>query len=207
MEKYLAAGGKVIALGPVPFCKNDWQLPNRANADIFSTVPDGVHVQRPKIWSMPIDESNEPDLWREPMPSLYYHPHRLGDGNKETVLELVRQFMKPMPVQVAYSKGYLCTMAEDNAGITVQFLAADYDVDINHELDAMRTHRSRVNLLTTITPIGTDRNVDIKADAPMQIHTPFNSTDATVTKNENGYTITLPESCSYAVCYFPKEDT
>jgi len=206
LEKYLAAGGKVIALGPVPFCKHKWQLPNRANTDIFCTVPDGIHVKRPEIWSMPVEESKEADLWQEPMPGVYYHPHRLGDGNRARVLELVRQYMKPMPVQVAYSKGYLCTMTEDTQGITVQFLAADYDVDINHELDSIRTHRSRVNLLTTIKPIDVDRTIKINASGNMQIYTPFNESPAAVEKQETGYQIMLPEDCSYAVCYFPKED-
>ena len=154
---------------------------------------------------MPIEESQEADLWQEPIPGVYYHPHRLGEGNRTRVLELVQQFMRPMPVQVVSSSGYLCTMTEDASGITVQFLAADYDVDINHELDAVRAHRSRVNLLTTITPIGIDRLVDIHASGPMRVYTPFNQEAATIVQYAEGYRITLPENCSYAVCYFQKE--
>ena len=206
MEQYLGSGGKIIALGPVPFCKHSWCLPNRVKGNIFTTVPDGIHFQRSKIWSMELPDCPVSDEWQEPMPGLYYHPHRLDDSNRPKVLELVRKFMKPMPVQLAYSKGYLCTMFEDQAGITVQLLAADYDVDINHELDSMRTHRSRVNLLTSIKPIGTDRNVEIHASGKLKVYTPFSKTSATAKKTDRGYQIILPEHCSYAVCYFPKEE-
>ena len=146
------------------------------------------------------------DAWQEPREGLYYHPQRLGDQNQEEVLALVRRFMRPMPVQITYSQGYLCTTAEDDTGITLQLLAADYDVDIDHKLDAMRTHRSRVNLLTAITPIGIDRNVELHATGKLQVYTPFNQEAAEVTATRNGYRITLPENCSYAVCYFPKEE-
>lgn len=204
MEQYLAAGGKVIALGPVPFCQNQWKLPNRADAPVFTTVPDGIHLKRPAIWSMAVEETQEPDSWQEPMPGLFYHPHRLGEGNREQMLTLVRKYMKPSPVQLTRSKGYLCTTAQDAAGITVQLLAADYDVDINHELDSIRTHRSRVNLLTTIRPIGVEQIVELSAAGPMKVYTPFSDTQAVVTETETGYRITLPPDCSYAVCYFPK---
>ena len=90
--------------------------------------------------------------------------------------------------------------------MVLQLLAADYDVDINHELDAMRTHRSRVNLLTTIVPIDVDRLVQLQGTGVMQVYTPFNQASAVVEKTTDGYQITLPENCSYAVCYFPKED-
>ena len=208
LERYLAAGGKVIALGAtaIPGCRHNWQLPNSTAENIFTTVPDGIHVQRPEVWNMPIAEPQQADAWQEPREGLYYHPQRLGDQNQEEVLALVRRFMRPMPMQITYSQGYLCTTAEDDKGITLQLLAADYDVDIDHRLDAMRTHRSRVNLLTAITPIGIDRNVELHATGKLQVYTPFNQEAAEVTATRNGYRITLPENCSYAVCYFPKEE-
>ena len=204
MEQYLASGGKVIALGPVPFCENTWKLPNQAVGNIFTTVPDGIHVKRAEAWSVSIEETPMPDCWQEPMPGLYYHPQRLGDTNRAAVLELVRRYMNPMPIKLTYSKGYLCTMAEDEQGTTVQLMAADYDVDIDHRLDSIRNHRSRVNLLTSICPIGVDRQVELQASGSMEIYTPFHSETAAVEKTSTGYRITLPEHCSYAVCYFPK---
>ena len=207
MEKYLAAGGRVIALGPTPlsYCKHNWKLPSQTTEDIFTTVPDGIHVQRPEVWKSEVPITEQIESWQTPIEGLYYHSQRLCEENKADVLSLVDKFKREMPVQVTHSQGYLCATAEDENGITVQFLAADYDVDIDHRLDAMRTHRSRVNLLTTITPIEIDRKISIQASGSMQIYTPFNTEPAQITQCNNSFEITLPENCAYAVCYFPKE--
>lgn len=65
----------------------------------------------------------------------------------------------PIPSRIVNSSHHQAVAREKGVrafctGFVVQLLAEDYDADINHELDAIRTHRSRVNLLTTITPIG-----------------------------------------------------
>jgi hypothetical protein len=94
-------------------------------------------------------------------------------------------------------------MLEDQAGITVQLLAEDYDVDINHELDSIRTHRSRVNLLTTIVPIGVDRTVRVETEVQPTVYTPFQEEPTAVTLVDGVCTVTLPENCSYAILRFP----
>ena len=160
MKRYMAAGGKVIAVGPtaVDGCENSWKLPNRLDVpaeDFFTTVPDGVHIQLSEWFrNTDVERPNDPDTWQQPAEGLFYHPHRWGEINAERVLELVRTYAKPMPINVTQAKGYFSTVRQDDSGFVVQLLAEDYDADINHELDAIRTHRSRVNLLTTITPIG-----------------------------------------------------
>lgn len=210
MERYLASGGVVIALGPTDIegCDNRWQLPNKLDIDpdsFFTTVPDGILVQRPKWFShTAIETPALPDSWQTPEKGLYYHPHRLGDSNQEKLLELVKRFMKPMPICVTAAKGYLCTMLEDKDGITVQLLAEDYDVDINHELDERRNHRSRVNLLTRIAPAGVDGHITVKTASQPVVYTPFNSESAVISMAEGSCSITLPENCCYAILRFPK---
>lgn len=207
MERYLAVGGKVVAIGPtqIPGCQHSWQLPNRLDvpADkFFTTVPDGIHIRRPDwVGDIPIIEPNDPDCWQQPRQGLYYHPHRLGDTNRESLLSLLRQFIRPMPVQLTYTKGYLCSMAQQKDGIIVQLLAEDYDVDINHELDAIRNHRSRVNLLTTIRAAGTDREIRLAAAGKPEVFTPFNTEETTIWQENGEYLITLPEACSYAILH------
>lgn len=205
MDRYLQNGGKVVAVGPtvIPGCKHSWKLPNRLDVPagkFFTTVPDGIHVKRPDwLTDTPIPEPDDPNEWQEPRPGLYYHPHRLGDTNREQLLALLRAFLRPLPVQVLHTEGYLCAMAQNENGITLQLLAEDYDVDINHELDSIRNHRSRVNLLTTIRAIGVDRTVRLAAEGNLEVFTPFNDEAVSVARENSVYTLTLPESCSYAI--------
>ena len=98
-------------------------------------------------------------------------------------------------------------MAQHAEGITLQLLAEDYDVDINHELDSIRNHRSRVNLLTTIRAVGVDRTVRLAASGKPEVFLPFDDSTATVQQENGSYTITLPEACSYAIIHITtKED-
>ena len=207
MDKYLANGGKVVAIGPsaAPGCRHSWVIPNSAQgASIFTTVPDGIHVKEAEVLTQTkIEDTKDPDIWQSPKEGLYYHPHRLGDTNREAVLDFAHRFASPMPVKVTQSEGYLCTMLEDEAGITVQLLAEDYDVDIDHKLDSIRHHRSRVNLLTTIVPIGIDRTVRMETAVQPTVYTPFQEEPTAVTLVDGVCTVTLPENCSYAILRFP----
>lgn len=177
--RYLATGGKLVVTGPTALkeCQNTWALPNRLDKkpeDFFTTVPDGIHVQTADwVKKDEIAPSNDPDVWTEPLPGLYYRPHRIGKTNQARVLELCRKYMKDMPVKVLESKGYLSTMQVSDERNVLHFLAADYDVDINHELDKIRYHRSRVNLLTKIEPIGVDGKLTFEADRMPEVFLPF----------------------------------
>lgn len=211
MERYLAAGGTVLALGPTPIegCVHTWQLPNRVDAspeDFFSTVPDGIHVRKP-AWFLntKIPAPQDPPVWQQPREGLLYHPARPGDMDKNSLLEQVKQFLRPMPVTVLEARGYLSTMLRDEAGITLQLVAEDYDVDIDHELDAIRVHRSRVNLLTDIAPAGVDRAICVETDVAPTVYTPFSGEAAQVSMDGNRCHITLPENCAYALLRFPLE--
>ena len=95
-------------------------------------------------------------------------------------------------------------MYETDKQITVQLLAEDYDVDINHELDSIRFHRSRVNLLTTVEPIGIDGILRFEAPCAPKIYTPFNCEPSVVTFKNGICTVTLPPKTAYAILQFEK---
>ena len=212
LDAYLKAGGKVIVTGPteLPGCTNSWKLPAKVDVPtekLFSDVPEGGAWIRPAAWigGTVIAPSGDANVWSEPIPGLYYNPCRVADGENLTeLIDLCRKYGKPLPVNLVSAQGYLCTMQETEEQITVQFLAEDYDVDINHELDSIRFHRSRVNLLTKIEPIGIDRTLCLRAETAPEVYTPFNEETPDV-KFENGLiTVTLPEKCSYAIMRFKK---
>lgn len=210
IRRYLQSGGKIIVLGPTPWkgCHHNWSLPNRLDVpadQFFKTVPDGIHVEFPKWISNPVeDKAGENPRWQEPEDGVFYHPARPGETNRDRILELVRIFSKKLPIRVVKSKGYLCTVMEDEKGITVQFLAEHFDVDINHELDSIRNHRSRVNLLTDICPAGVGREIQVESEKKPTVYTPFCNGEAKA-ESENGIaTVILPEDCPYALLRFEK---
>jgi len=211
LNKYLTAGGKVIVLGPTALedCQNDWQLPNRLDVSpdqFFTTVPDGIHVKRPEWFtSMVVEEPDMPNVWQNPRPGLYYHPHCLCKENQDEFMRLVQLFAKNMPIKILRAEGYLCTMLQDEKGVTVQLLPEDFNVDIDHELDARRTHRSRVNLITDITPAGVDRIIQLETSLCPKVYTPFDRKEATVTMGKDSCTVTLPKDCCYALLRFANE--
>jgi len=211
LQRYLDAGGKVIVVGPSPLegCENNWKLPTQLNLpkeEFFSKVPEGAAYLRPAEWlKMPIASSGDPDVWSQPREGMYYHPQRICESaNNSRILELCRQYMNPLPIKVTASKGYLCTMFEAQDSYIVHFLAEDYDVDIDHELDRIRFHRSRVNFVNKVEPIGIDGILRVEADTAPKVYTPFHSEGATVTKEGNVSTVTLPDKCSYAILVFSK---
>ena len=210
MDRYLAHGGRVIALGPTALsaCKNGWHLPNRLDEGpdtFFTTVPDGTHVKLPEwLLKKTVLPPEDPDAWQTPAEGLYYHPHRLGETNRDRLMALVRQFARPMPVKLVAAEGYLCTVSETETGITLQLLAEDFDVRINERLDAIRTHRSRVNLITGIRPLGVSREVTVQALTEPRVFTPFTPGESTLQQEGDRYRVTLPQDCSYAVLWFAK---
>lgn len=208
VERYLAAGGRLIVLGPTAFdwCNNSWILPNRLDLlpeDFFTKAPPGMSVQKPK-WFLEMDVQNQLDanVWQEPRKGVNYHPHRLGNTNKAEFLKLIRDFANPLPISVTEAKGFLCTMLRDGEGITVQLLAEDYDVEIDQELDAIRTHRSRVNLITDFKPIGTDGLIHVKTDIMPTVYVPFHKEQAIITMNNGDCAIELPKDCYYTILRF-----
>ena len=211
-KAYLKAGGKLIVTGPSPLpgCEHSWELPRQVNVphtEFFTTVPEGESWAKPPQWMVEtqVAPSNDPDRWFQPEEGLHFHPHRISSGtNTEDVLSLCRQYMNQMPIGVLRSNGYLCTMFEDVDQITVHFLAEDYDVDIDHELDRIRFHRSRVNLITKVEPIGIDGELQLETAKTPEVYTPFCEEASGIRQEGNLCTITLPEKCSYVILRFPK---
>ena len=109
-----------------------------------------------------------------------------------------------MPVTVTFQEGYLITVFQSNDGITLQMLAEDYDTDIDHHLDEIRYHRSRVNYINKVEPIGISRQVILKTDTPPQVYTPFNTEPTGISMKGDICTLTLPEKCPYAIFHFPE---
>lgn len=212
MERYLAAGGKVIVTGPTALedCPNSWKFPNIADpgdGDLFMTMqPDGI---RPKtaawIRQTTFPASGDPDVWYQPRENLYYHPHRISsESNWKRVLELCKQFIRPMPVRLLRANGYLSTCYESETQITMHILAEDYDVDIDHELDRIRFHRSRLNLVNKVTPIGIDGILELESNIVPQVYIPINEGAASVEAAQGKVTVSLPKDCSYAILCFTK---
>ena len=210
MAQYLAAGGKVIALGPTAIdgCKHNWVLPNRVDEPaeaFFSSVPDGVHVRQPQWLTATTVTAQHEDHWQQPRDGLYYNPCRPSQTDAGALLALVERFAKPMPIKLLRSEGFLSTLMEDESGYTLQLVAEDYDVDIDHKLDEMRVHRSRVNLITHIAPLGTDGTVLVQSPSAPVVHTPFCDGAATVSTEGNTCRISLPQTCAYALLRFEKQ--
>ena len=86
----------------------------------------------------------------------------------------------------------------------MHFLAADYDTDIDHELDEMRFHRSRVNFVNKVTPIGIDAKLEIKTELAGEVFLPFDDGQASVSYENDICRINLPEATSYAIIRFKK---
>ena len=211
LHNYLNAGGKVIAVGPscLPGCKHSWNLPTRANVpkdSFFTTVLPGESWVKGAVWhNQEIPSSGDADVWSQPLEGMYYHPQRITEqANNQKILELCRRFMKPLPIKVTASKGYLCSIFEAEDQLTVHFLAEEYDVDIDHELDRIRFHRSRVNLVTKAEPIGIDGILQFETAVQPTVYTPFCEDTAKVSMEGNSCTVRLPDKCAYALLVFPK---
>ena len=112
--------------------------------------------------------------------------------------------MNPMPIRLLQAEGFLTTVMEDDAGYTLQLVAADYDVEIDHKLDEIRNHRSRVNLITHIAPLGTADTILVHAPSAPTVYTPFCSGAATVSTEGDTCRISLPQGCAYALLRFTK---
>ncbi|MBO5868211.1 MAG: hypothetical protein J6Q54_04815, partial [Oscillospiraceae bacterium] len=211
LSKYLEAGGKVLVSGPaaLPDCKRTWTLPNRVSTEagnLFITIVNGVSIQRPG-WATDTkaEPATEPDAWTEVRPGLYYNPHRLQDAmNTEKYLTLCKEFARPLPLDVQAAEGYLVSVFDSGDRYTVQLLAEDYDVDIDHHLDSIRFHRSRVNFITKVLPAGVGTPISIATRQVPKVYTPFVDGQTKISVKDGICTLELPEDCSYAILDFPK---
>ena len=209
LQRYARAGGKVIITGPsaYPGCVHHWELPVRPDcdsADFFHTIRDGVWSQPPRwMTKTELPESDDPDVWTEIEENILYNPCRTA-AVQDALLEYCRSWARTLPVAVYEQKGYLITVFQGSDGITVQLLAEDYDTDIDHHLDEIRYHRSRVNYVNKVDPVGISRQVILGTDKAPEVYTPFNSEPTKTFTDNNVCTLTLPEKCAYAILHFPE---
>ncbi|MBQ7976307.1 MAG: hypothetical protein IJ300_11535 [Clostridia bacterium] len=210
LRKFLQQGGKVIATGPCGFpgCEGEWDLPSKPEIekpeDFFGTAQ--VYYQ-PAKWKKEthFTPSAAPIMFKEIIPAFYYTPHRISDGEiTELFLESLRKYMKQLPIKFICSNGYLINMFENKNTITVHLLAEDFETDIDHHLDEIRFHRSRVNYINKVEPAGVTQTLQLKANGRPAVYTPFNVSVPTVSENGNEYKISLPEKASYVILQFSK---
>ena len=133
---------------------------------------------------------------------MLYNPQRVGDI-KDAFLEKCKALCNPLPVEITKSTGYLTAIYTCKEGITVHLLAADYDTDIDHHLDEIRFHRSRVNYVNKVTPIGIEQEVTLKCEKKPTVYIPVSDGEAEVVFENGNCKITLPENCSYALIHIP----
>ena len=202
----------MIITGPCALecCKNTWVLPTHpelaAPEDFFDTIANGVW-RKSAAWILDtrIPATDDPDSWQEPMEGLYYHPGRIRNRAVcPQMLELCRKFSKQLPVTVTKSEGFFISTSENETGYVVQLLAKNYDTDIDHHLDEIRFHRSRVNFVNKVTPIQISRQIRVKSQSAPTVYTPFLDASAKVTQDGDEFIVTLPEDTAYVILHFPR---
>lgn len=213
MDAYVKAGGQVIVTGPSahPLCRNEWQLPTSPVLDtpdaFFGTIDHGVWYKAADwITKTTLAPSTEPNEWKMPQNGVHYNPHRISDGAiTDTLLALVTRYMRPMPIQTVSTDGYLVTMFESADAITVHLLAEDFETDIDHHLDEIRFHRSRVNYIIKAEPTGVTDTLALQADTSPAVYTPFSEESAQTVWGNGKVTVHLPPKTAYVILQFPKK--
>ena len=213
LDRYLDGGGIAVVYGPaaIPGCTSKWMLPDAPDdkgepESYFASVPNGVWLSIPEwVRETSFAPTGEAEDFREVRRGLLYSPARITDGRiTEDLLTIVRKHMKPMPIEILRADGYLITFFETEDFYTVQMLAADFDTDVDHKLDDMRFHRSRVNFINKVEPVGVSLSVTLAAEAPPEVYTPFGSGAESVVPGDGIYTVTFKEKTSYAILRFKK---
>jgi len=121
----------------------------------------------------------------------------------EKALELCEKYTDQPSVQVWDNDGYMVTLFRNEAGTIVHLLAKEYDTDIDHALDEMRYHRSRMNLVNKVEPVGISRALRLQAEGKPEVHLPFCDEPAQVETEAGCWRISLPEKCSYVIIRVP----
>ena len=209
LRRFANAGGRVLITGPsgLPECASPWKLANAAGKRFWDYVPETVGKGR-GVMRWTLDDVPAPDLadadWREVAPGIFYHPGRLSDGKPMTSLtEKVRAFARPLPVKLFHTEGLLTSLFRSGKDYIAHFLAADFDTDIDRRLDGMRTHRSRVNFINRVEPVGVPAWIGAETDLHAEIFTPFSDRPGDVTKTASGtLRIDLPPGCAYFIVRF-----
>ncbi len=208
LEKFRTAGGVVLATGPcgLPESGSPWRLPTTvAPLDFWKETISPIQWPDWMLTTIPaLPESAD---WRELKPGLHYHPGRLQDGElAPSLLERVRRHMRVLPVSGIQAEGFFTVIHENADQYIIHFLASDYDTDIDHRLDAMRNHRSRVNLITKVEPINTTSEIILMTALPVTAYAPLNATPPEISAKSGQVCITLPPKASYIIAAIDKEE-
>ncbi|MBE6689789.1 MAG: hypothetical protein E7590_00715 [Ruminococcaceae bacterium] len=211
IRNYVKNGGRVLISGPTPLpeCESRWQLPSAPEPeqpeDFFDTIAYGVwHKNADWVLHTEVPACDAPSVWKRVADGIYYNPKRISEGAGEGMVELCEKYGRRSPVRVTASQGYLITAFETEKGFILHLLAGDYDTDIDHHLDEIRFHRSRVNFVNKAEPVGISREVLVASEISPRVFTPFNGEESAVCREAKGYRITLPEKTAYAILYFEK---
>ena len=206
LRKFAQAGGKVLVNGPsgLPEAHSPWQLPRHTEKPFWQFAPGtaevGAGVMEWKSEKVPVPELGDGD-WREVIPNVWYNPARLPDQKLAgTMLEFVRKYQRPLPVALRGIDGYLAMVhRKDDGAYVVHLLANDFDTDIDHHLDEIRTHRSRVNLITKVEPVNVPGSFTVETSLKVEAYTPFDDTGAKTARSGGTVRVDLPEKCSYVI--------
>ena len=192
----------------------DWQgISGNGKAELFYSADGGESYSRLSGNKLPAGSSIQlmvkvaPDNGSYPQlaPMTAITARRISEETAaNAVLELCRKWCKPLPVSFEESDGYMFTMFDNDGGTTVHLLAEKYDTDIDHHLDEIRFHRSRVNFVNKADPAGVTRTLRGTAKIPPRVFLPLNSEPAEVTFEQGRFTVTLPEKCAYVLLRFEK---
>ncbi|HPY91413.1 MAG TPA: hypothetical protein PLT23_11845, partial [Lentisphaeria bacterium] len=193
LHAFIQDGGVVLATGPFALGPK-WEA-NITAPDNFFTSDAWMKTPFPAFPGTP--------EWQTLPPGIIWNPTRLQDSEAfaDELLAKVRQHAVTLPVTITSAKGFLTLIHQmPDQTLTIHCLAAEFDTDINHELDAMRYHRSRVNLITKAEPIGTDDLIQLTTSAKVRAYSPLTpGREPKVSRQGDKVTITLPEKCAYAV--------
>ena len=209
LRVYLKSGGKVVATGPcaVPECASDRVLPNVADGapeDFFRKpgADSGIHVTDPAWQKLELPKRTG-GSFSEVAPGLFFHPGRATeDGVTEAWTAQLDRLAPPQPVTVD-AEGYFVTVFRSEESRIIHLFAEEYETDVDHKLDEMRYHRSRVNYVNHAKPIRVSRTVRVHAESAPEVFLPFHAEAAQIVRDGDAYAVTLPEDCFYAILRFP----
>ena len=162
LDKFLASGGKVIATGPCAYgdVTGDWQVPMQSADDITQCGEKWWDCFGAVIPPIPGER-----IWQEKRPNFFHHPGRLQDEDfsAEDLCSKVLANSTPVPgVEMVKQDGFFVTAAKLSEERTLLYLtAANYDAKIDEAFEAIRNHRSRVNLFTQAPPCDQSEVVEI----------------------------------------------
>lgn len=194
LQSFIQDGGVVIATGPFALGEK-WSGEKITAPDDFFTSDAWMNTPFPAFPGKP--------GWRTLRSGVIWNPARIQDSEKfaEELLAEVRRHALQLPVTINSAKGFLTLVHQmPDQSLTVHCLAADFDTDIDHHLDSIRFHRSRVNLIIKAEPIGTDDLIVLTGQGQVQAFSPLTPEQApTVTQDGDLITVKLPPKCAYAI--------